>query len=158
MLSPVKSWSVTCDLRSNRLDSPALFTLVCVLLSECHEWSVGRPSLLVCTVGRAVFFAVNDALVAINGSTHLNCFLAPIHQRRARGWTSGRYCLVFNKTSIVTRRESTNLVARAQPTVPLYRFRLDTKTQNKVLVQFHNYFVLVKVQWRSLVVNKFLKI
>jgi len=31
-------------------------------------------------------------------------------------------------------------------------------TQNKILVRFHYYLVLEKVQWRLLVVNRFLKI
>jgi len=31
-------------------------------------------------------------------------------------------------------------------------------TENKILVLFHNYFVIEKVQWQLLVVNRFLKI
>jgi len=50
------------------------------------------------------------------------------------------------------------LVARAVPTVPPSWYRPDVMTENKILVLFHNYFVIEKVQWQLLVVNRFLKI
>ena len=74
MLNSVKSWSITCGLRLNRLDNSVQFRLysVIVLLSY-HERSVGRPSLLDCTEGHAAAFAVNAALM--------------VSQRQHRAWT-----------------------------------------------------------------------
>jgi len=65
MLDSVKSWSIPCGLRLNRLDNSVQFRLypVIVLLSY-HERSVRRPSPLVCAVVHASPFAVNAALVA----------------------------------------------------------------------------------------------
>jgi len=65
MSDSVKSCSVTCGLRLNRLDSLASLKLVFVLLSECHdEWSLARAFPLASTVGHASAFEVNAALVA----------------------------------------------------------------------------------------------
>jgi len=57
------------------------------LLSGCHAWSA---SPLVCTVGHAAFSAAFSAWPTLVASQwpRVNCFLAPTHQRRLRGWTS----------------------------------------------------------------------
>jgi len=46
------------------------------------------------------------------------------------------------------------LVARAQPTVPLYRFRLDITTQNKIIVQFHNYYLELRTTLQEVAVSE----
>ena len=77
----------------------------------------------------------------------------------ARGWTSRKYhfsSLRYNRQVIEPSQPA--LVVRALPTAPLSRFRLKIMTQNKILVQFHNYFVVEKVQWQLLVINTYLKI
>jgi len=48
-------------------------------------------------------------------------------------------------------------MAYASLHVSLSRFGLDITAQNKILVQFHNYCVLAKVQWRLLVVSRVFK-
>jgi len=95
----------------------------------------------------------------VNGSTHMNRFLPSTHQRLA-GDCIDRPQLPFDKSSVWPDGKSKQaypaLAARAQPTVPHSWFRLDM-TKNKILAQFHNYFVPEKVQCgvvKSLLKNK----
>jgi len=79
----------------------------------------------------------------------MNRFLAPTHQWQKQGWLSHKYhfsSLQYNQQGIESSQPA--LVVHALPTVPFSWFRLDIVMQNKILVQFHNYLVLEKVQWR----------
>ena len=89
----------------------------------------------------------------------VNRFRAPTHQRPTRGWSNCKHHfsgLRYNRQG--TESSQPDLVEHVLPTVPLSQFRLGIMTQNKILVRFHYYLVLEKVQWRLLVVNRFLKI
>jgi len=54
------------------------------LIPECRERSLRRPPPLTCVEGYAAVYAVNGG--ESMSAARVTCFLAPIHQRRARGW------------------------------------------------------------------------
>jgi len=161
MLNAIKSWSVTCGLRLNGLDSSVSF-IPGFCAPSGMPWVVcRRPSLLSCTVVTQLlwnwlmhWWRVNSIARARTVSLH-----PIINTEHETAWTGRKYRL--NKSSMWPSGESSQayppLMARAKPTVPHSRFWLDIVTQKK-LAQFHNYFVLEKVQGRLLVVNRFLKI
>jgi len=84
MLNLVKSWSVTCGLRLNGLDSSVWFLLGFSTPSGVSRVVCRRPSLLSCTAGHAAALAVIPVLRwRVNGSRHVNRFLASTHKCRA---------------------------------------------------------------------------
>jgi len=159
MLNSLKCWSMACGLRLNGLDSSVSLVLGFVHLPECHEWSVAARLCFLAPWGSRLLWQWLLHWWWVNGSIHVNRFLASTHQRLA-GDCMDRSQVPFNKSSVWPDRKSNQnypaLVARAPPTVPHSRFGLDM-TQNEILAQFHNYFVLEQVQRELLVANSFFK-
>jgi len=62
-----------------------------VLLSECHEWSAAPISACLRRGPRSYFRSECCTGGESMAAPRVNCFLAPIHQRRAQGWTGRKY-------------------------------------------------------------------
>jgi len=89
MFKSVRSWSMTCGLRLNRLGSSVSF-----ILGFCTPFGVSRvvfgaPISACLHRGPHVCFRSECCTdVESMAAQRMNCFLAPDHQRRARSWTS----------------------------------------------------------------------
>jgi len=134
MLTSLKSWSMICGLRLNRLTSGLWVVHLCLL---AHRVVTRLDPHWMLQWRRA------------SGSTTRDRFLVLMHERQTQGWTSRKHSLYHVKSSVWHRQEMktslASLLACGLPTAPLSQFRLDLMTQNEILVQFHNYFVLYKV-------------
>ena len=152
MLISVKSWSITCALRLNRLDT----SVSCILYFVPTPFGVsqvvcGAPISACLHCGpRGCFrseWCTDGESVAAPGDC---AWTISLH------WVWGRTSRKHHFSSLRCTRQGIEisqpaLVARALPTAPPFRFRLNIMTQNKILVLFHSYCVLEKVQWRPVV-------
>jgi len=145
MLNSVKSWSMTCGLRLNKVDRRA----VCgASISACL-----RRGPRGCFRSDVHCLLVNSCAAREPfPRTHPSTSSRRLDMPQVLHYISS---LRYDRQGVEPRLAS--LVTRALPTVPLNWFRLDFMTQNKILVQFNNYFVLEIVPWRLLLKNRLLK-